>query len=315
MAKKKREIRECDEIGATSSLLSSDLREQLGLDEEGDTLLVGPGKRQKKERKEHISEEVIEKAKKLSKSQKKRLESIQRRQENERKQKIYMAALEKHAISEVERSLLTSGKRMGQIDTTKQALQRALKRHRAGLKLSEDEYELLFPGGEQPSSIRDQVILDMDSGSTDAVVKDIVSEEAITSDNPSERRNSQDDVDLGLRAFGATTTSPNITILNDYTPSKKKHNKKSSKHDQSAVNGKHDAPSAIGEVEKVAGSKEDPEGICLIDTKRRIWSQYSWAIGGHEGQRSTNSKRGRTGGQSGGRAREWRREDGPRYRH
>ena len=68
----------------------------------------------------------------------------------------------------------------------------------------------------------------------------------------------QDDVDLGLRAFGATTTSPNITILNDYTPSKKKHNTKSSKHDQSAVNGKHDAPSAIGEVEKVAGSKEDP---------------------------------------------------------
>ena len=53
MAKKKREIRECDEIGATSSLLSSDLREQLGLDEEGDTLLVGPGKRQKKEKKEH----------------------------------------------------------------------------------------------------------------------------------------------------------------------------------------------------------------------------------------------------------------------
>ena len=36
MAKKKREIRECDEIGATSSLLSSDLREQLGLDEEGE---------------------------------------------------------------------------------------------------------------------------------------------------------------------------------------------------------------------------------------------------------------------------------------
>ena len=224
-----------------------------------------------------------------------------------------MAALEKHAISEVERSLLTSGKRMGQIDTTKQALQRALKRHRAGLKLSEDEYELLFPGGEQPSSIRDQVILDMDSGSTDAIVKDIVSEEAITSDNPSERRNSQDDVDLCLSSFGATTTSPNITILNDYTPSKKKHNKKSSKHDQSAVKASmmHLVP---WEVEKAAGLKGPPEGICLIDTKRRIWSQYSWAIGGHEGQRSTNSKEDVLAAKA-EEEQESGDEDGPRYRH
>ena len=71
-AKKKREaVESLDEAGASSSLLSSDLREQLGLTVEDGDVVVGPGKRQKKEKKEQIPKEVVEKAKKLSRTQKK----------------------------------------------------------------------------------------------------------------------------------------------------------------------------------------------------------------------------------------------------
>ena len=124
-------------------ILSPELREELGLQDADDIVMVG--KKPKKEKVERASDEVLAKAKKMTKTQRKRFESYQRRQENEKRQKEYIATLEKHSISDQERTLLVSGKDVGQTHTTKQLLQMTLKRYRAGLELSKEEHDLLFP--------------------------------------------------------------------------------------------------------------------------------------------------------------------------
>ena len=178
--------------------MSPELREELGLQDADDIVMVG--KKPKKEKVERASDEVLAKAKKMTKTQRKRFESYQRRQENEKRQKEYIATLEKHSISDQERTLLVSGKDVGQTHTTKQLLQMTLKRYRAGLELSEEEHDLLFP---KKDSDTQRIFEPAVKPESDTMNVDVSDSHPVIA---------QEQVALGLSIFGASsdTVSPSI---------------------------------------------------------------------------------------------------------
>ena len=91
------------------------------------------------------SEEVVMMAKKMSKQKKRRLESIRLRKEMQEKSAVYLATIAEHVIDDKQRELLVSGRKVGQTDTAKQLAQKLLKRYKAGLELTEEEHDYLFP--------------------------------------------------------------------------------------------------------------------------------------------------------------------------
>jgi ATP-dependent RNA helicase DHX37/DHR1 len=223
----------------STEMLSSELREELGMEsEDDDEGVLTSGTREKKEKVERVSEEILQKVKKLSKTQKKRIESVQRRQENERKQKLYLKTLEEHAISDVERGLLTSGKEVGQTDTLKQALQRTLRRYKAGLELSKEEHELLFPNGSAAGMDPIAVVAadSMDTATAAAAVAATAATQRIKSLNEDRDAGTAaiavaegEDVGLSLSAFGASTAAPELVSAATLNPGSGKKGKKSKK--------------------------------------------------------------------------------------
>lgn len=87
----------------------------------------------------------MEAAKKISKTERKRLDQIKLRKDKEEKRDQYLSLLNKHVMPDNHRQLLTSSQSIGQNATLKGALKKALKRHKAGLSITAEEHELLFP--------------------------------------------------------------------------------------------------------------------------------------------------------------------------
>ena len=115
---------------------------------EGGSALLSSGKdKNKRKAPRKPTKDEVALAQKLSKGQKRRLESIEKRKATEAKTADYLQVIAQHAISEEQRSLLVSGKQVGQTSSVKQMLSHLLKRHRAGLDLTPQERELLFPNG------------------------------------------------------------------------------------------------------------------------------------------------------------------------
>ena len=98
---------------------------------------------------EEVSAEIVEAAKKISKTERKRLDQIKLRKDKEEKRDQYLSLLNKHVIPDNHRQLLTSSQSIGQNATLKGALKKALKRHKAGLSITSEEHELLFPTNNQ----------------------------------------------------------------------------------------------------------------------------------------------------------------------
>jgi len=96
-----------------------------------------------------ISDEILEAARKLSKNQRRKMESIEKRKELEVKAAGYLGIIAQHAISDKQRDLLVSGKQVGQSYSVKQMLRKLLKKYQAGMQLSPAELELLFPSSGQ----------------------------------------------------------------------------------------------------------------------------------------------------------------------
>lgn len=125
-------------------ILSESLLLELGGSGTGDVIQTSCRKK-KKDKSGEVSAEIIEEAKKISKSEKKRLEQIRIRKEKEDKRDQYLTILNEHVLSDSHRQLLTSSQNIGQTATLKGALKKALKRHQAGLSITAEEQELLFP--------------------------------------------------------------------------------------------------------------------------------------------------------------------------
>lgn len=136
-----------------SSILSEELLAELGED------AVLPSKSQAHEKKRSLS--PAPPPPKMSKRQKRKLESIQKRnyvlfrflhrlsvvpgKEKESKRSEYLKVLEKHKISNEQRTVMLSTRDIGQKLTMRNHLKLLFHKHKAGMRLSEEELALLFP--------------------------------------------------------------------------------------------------------------------------------------------------------------------------
>lgn len=76
------------------------------------------------------------------------------RKEKEQKRDSYLSVLHKHELSAEHQDLMTSTRDIGQTLSAKQHLKKLLKRHKAGLPLTEAEEALLFP---EPSKSEEEL--------------------------------------------------------------------------------------------------------------------------------------------------------------
>lgn len=91
------------------------------------------------------------------------------KKEKEKKRTGYLETLQKYQISKDQQDLLLSTRDAGQHHTAKSKLKRAFKLHKAGLDLSEEARDLLFPQSDRSNSVHQPLIV------TKAVVTDILS--------------------------------------------------------------------------------------------------------------------------------------------
>jgi hypothetical protein len=100
-----------------------------------------------------VSDEALKSAKKMSKAAQKRFGQIEIRKEKEAKLTTYHKILKDNQINESHRSLLLSTRDIGQKHSQRELLKRLLKRHRAGLELTAEEHDTLFPYGTEHGDI------------------------------------------------------------------------------------------------------------------------------------------------------------------
>ena len=217
----------------SSDLLSAELQEELGLLRAYDTtsgdVLPVVGKRDKRQRAEEVPAEILEQAKKLSNKAQKRLDAISKKKEKDEKTILYYDMLRKHEMQDDHRQLLTSSRDLNQQLTLKKKLKILHRRHKAGIKLNEEEMKLLFPYGDSDDTIVHRVNVDnselvkVDKGhrgkeETTYEVKGVNSD--VVGDNKS--------VALDLVALCSTSTG-------EVRLSPEKSKKKSKKRDSNAV--------------------------------------------------------------------------------
>jgi ATP-dependent RNA helicase DHX37/DHR1 len=130
------------------SLLSDELQlEQANL---GDNpLIVLPSKKKKKAQKPKVqlTKEEIKQAKTLQKNTARKLETLEKRAEQKKLRADLYAKLEKHQVSAATTAMLSSSGALSRksVGTKKQILQKLLQKERAGITLTEEEKELLYP--------------------------------------------------------------------------------------------------------------------------------------------------------------------------
>ncbi|KAL3664978.1 hypothetical protein V7S43_010153 [Phytophthora oleae] len=128
---------------AAEGLLSAELLEEMGGQNAGGALVL-PGRKEKKQKEEKISEELMEQAQHMSKSKRKKLEAIAARKVKETRRADLYKSLEKQQLSQDQMKLMYSTSQMGHKETLRERLKRSLNRQKAGIELSEDaQNELL----------------------------------------------------------------------------------------------------------------------------------------------------------------------------
>jgi hypothetical protein len=127
------------------SLLSEELLDEF--DNGEDLVLLTGKKKQKRDREEKISKDILEDAKYISKAKAKRFKQIELRKIREARQGEFFAELKKHDISNTQRELLVNSKDVSSKETYKSALKRLYKRYKAGMQLTPQEMLELFPNG------------------------------------------------------------------------------------------------------------------------------------------------------------------------
>ena len=127
-------------------ILSPELREELG--DSNDVVIIGRKEKRDrdKQREDKANEEFLEEAKQLSKKAKKKLMIIQEKKEKDQKRDSYYEILKQNEISNEHRQLLSNTR---EANTMKNLLKKILKKYQAGLTLTIEEKNLLFPNGEE----------------------------------------------------------------------------------------------------------------------------------------------------------------------
>lgn len=130
-----------------SSILSPEL-----LAEGADDLIILPNKKKPKKKQSRIllTPEEIKEAKALQKKTARKLQQLETRATQKKERTELYKKLEQHQISSTALELLSRSGKISRKDTEtkKQALQRLIKRERAGIELSKDEQDLLYPEGQ-----------------------------------------------------------------------------------------------------------------------------------------------------------------------
>lgn len=152
-------------------LLSEELRQALGGGE--DVVLTCKKKDKDKERRPIVADEIVKQAKKLSKKQQKRVDQINKRKMREAHKGEYLKTISANEISSTQRQLLASAKSLGQSLSMRQTVALLLKKERAGMTLTDEEMEVLYPNKRDSDVVVDPEIfapyINMDDSNADVV--------------------------------------------------------------------------------------------------------------------------------------------------
>lgn len=165
-------------------------------------IVVSSKKVKKRQSDQLASLEAIEEAKKLSKRAKKRIEQIANRKEKESKQAEYLATLSKHSISDKHRELLTSTRDIGQTLSIKKRLRVILRRHQAGIALTPDEQELLFP------SMNAEEIASYNAPSSNHFQSDNILKDLVSLNRSETGRTDQNPTQISFSSSSTTAATP-----------------------------------------------------------------------------------------------------------
>ena len=130
---------------ASSSILSPELMEDLG----DDAVVLRKRKKQKKAPTVVLTPQERKHAQQKHKQLTRKLQQLKQRSEQKQRRKDLYEKLEKSKVEQID--LLQSSAELGKRKSKKEELQQILHKERAGLKLTEEEHEALYP----PRSIGD----------------------------------------------------------------------------------------------------------------------------------------------------------------
>lgn len=122
---------------------------------ENPLVIVGGGSKkkpqqQKKKARVALSPQEIREAKKLQKNAQRKLQQLQARAEQKRKRRELYAKLEQSALPKREMQLLISSSTLGKRQSKRERLSALLRKERAGIKLTEEERDLLYKDRDVP---------------------------------------------------------------------------------------------------------------------------------------------------------------------
>ncbi|CAI5739901.1 unnamed protein product [Peronospora farinosa] len=124
-------------ITECSGLLSAELVQKMGGEDAGGALVL-PGHREKKQKTELMSEELLQQAQQMSKSKRKKMEVIAAKKIKEARRADIYKSLEKQQLSQDQMKLMYSTSQMGHKETLRERLKRSMNRQKAGIAISED---------------------------------------------------------------------------------------------------------------------------------------------------------------------------------
>ncbi|KAL8003357.1 putative DNA/RNA helicase, ATP-dependent, DEAH-box type, RNA helicase HrpA [Plasmopara halstedii] len=130
---------DCKAIG----LLSEELVEELGGEGIGGKLVL-PSRRAKKEKVDHVSNELLEQAHHMSKSKRKKLEAIAAKKVKDARRESLFKSLQEQQLSQDQMKLMYSTSQLGHKETLRERLKRSLNRQKAGLDLSKSAERELY---------------------------------------------------------------------------------------------------------------------------------------------------------------------------
>jgi len=134
-------------------LLSDEMVDNDGYGEDAsDLIVVSKKKKGNKKQRVELTPEEIRAAKQLEKQTQRKLKQLQDRQKQKERRNVLYEKLQKSSISKEQRALLQPSATLGQTLHKKQQLRHLLRKERAGLKLTDEEHDLLYQDRKEVST-------------------------------------------------------------------------------------------------------------------------------------------------------------------
>ena len=143
-----------DQNDADEGILSKDLmadQDGYGNDSENPVILTGKKKKKAKTKKEvQLTPQEIRQAKQLQKNASRKLKQLETRAAQKEKRKHLYQKLQETALSQEKMKLLSASATLGKTFSKKEQLKKLLEKERAGIKLTEEEHDLLYRDRDEP---------------------------------------------------------------------------------------------------------------------------------------------------------------------